>query len=554
MKRADVARTMLLIVVLTVVRCAAAQSDKTPAAKPKLVVQITMDQLRGDLLWDYRRVLTRGFNRLESGGYWVRHGDVNFAPTLSFLGHTTLATGMYPSHHGLTANEWWMQKGDKWQEVDVSSDERYRIVGSPDSRIGASPQNLLTTTIGEWILKAAPGAKAIALGTGQPIPIAYAGHAGTAVWFDSTLNQFTTSTFYARSLPSWVTSFNQTKLPEFESREWTLRVPQKYVALSRQERTYEDGLNGRFPHEYAKESTSPRASEPVPYPRWFSETPMKDEALFALAEEAVDAEQLGRRDVTDYLAVDVDATDSVGHRYGVRSLEQLDTLVRLDQALDHFLRHLDATVGKGNYVIALSADHGVVDLPQDYPHGHRVKMAEIEQLLDRVEDVARKSKPEDVVRNVVAVLRSASFIAAVYTQDDLAHGSGDAYLQCYARGSRPGFTTDFPLWTDKRRDFHPARYGIEVRFKEGMILDAATGVHGSPYALDRDVPIIFYGAGIRHGARLQGAKSVDVAPTLAAAARVVAPSNLDGRPLDFALAAGRKKSRSVLSGGAISKR
>ena len=523
-----------------------ASSPRLHAQRPRLIVQITMDQLRGDLVQRYAPVLDRGFRRMEDGGYWIRKGDVDHALTLSFPGHASLVTGMLPSHHGLTANEWWLESNGTWKEVDVTDDAGVHILGSPATRVGASPKFLLATTLGEWIKKADPQAKSIAVGTGTNIPIAYAGHLSDgAFWFDSSLNQFTTSTFYAENLPGWITSFNQEVLPKFERSSWKLSVPSKYMALADSKKRSFNHSNGirAFPHVYANESTGTQGT-PVTLSRWFAGTPMKDEALFALAARAVDAERLGQRGSTDYLAIDVDSTDSVGHEYGPRSLEQLDTLFRMDRALGDFLQHLDQMVGKGNYLVALSADHGVSDSPGVYPGGRRVTMPEIEALLDRVEKVATaEGKSErEITKAIVMELKASSFIADAYTEDDLARPSKDPYVHLYAHGFRQGFTTNFPLWTDKRRDYHPARYGIVVRFKKGMVLDAAIGVHGSPYEYDRDVPIIFFGAGIQHGVRPKGARTVDVAPTLGTAAGIAIPADLDGRPLAFVLSSAARGS------------
>ena len=505
-----------------------------------------MDQLRGDLLRSYMPAFTGGFRRLTGEGYWVRRGEVNFALTLSFPGHAALATGMEPSHHGLTANEWWVNRGADWNEVDVSDDSRYHIVGSPADRMGASPKNLLAITLGEWVLQADPLSKSIALGTGTRIPIAYAGHHATAaLWFDSTLNAFTTSTFYASTMPAWAQSFNRDGLAKFQGRVWDSTIPPETAKLADATPAMFHGhRQPSFPHEYDREAAQPNGAR-RPYPSWFSGTPLKDEALFALAATAVDAEQLGQRGALDYLSIDVDATDSVGHEYGPRSLEQLDCLLRLDRALGGFLDHLDRTLGKGNYLVALSADHGVADAPGSTPGSRAVTMPEIEALLDRVEALAKSksSLGENAVRSaMVAELKKAPFIADAYGEARLASPSSDLFVHLYSRVMRPGFTTDFPLWTDKRRDYHPARYGIVVRFQPGMVLDAAVGVHGSPYSYDRDVPIIFFGSGIVPGTRERGARTVDVAPTLAAAAGLTPPAKLDGHALPYVL---RSRSRAA---------
>jgi predicted AlkP superfamily pyrophosphatase or phosphodiesterase len=505
----------------------------TQQAQPKLLVQMTMDQLRGDLLRDYAPDLNQGFARLENGGFWIRRGNVNHGITVSFPGHATLATGMFPSHHGLMANEYWTQRDGKWVSVDFSNDPNFHILDDA-AAVGASPALMLAKTVGKWVKEADPHTKAIALGSDNDIPVAYAGHKSDGMYsIDSTVNKFTTSTFYASSIADWVNTFNQNELPGYQKRSWDLTVPRLLVSLANSRSTYIHGrMNPHFPHIYESESKS-RPDHPQPYAAWFASTPLKDEALFALAARAVDAERLGQRGAVDYLALDVDSTDQVGNKYGPRSLEQLHTLVRLDYALARFLDHLDVVVGKNNYVVALSADHGVADPPELRVGGRRITTPEIETLLDKVEAIvkANTGTPDELAEQIAAELKRADFIADAYTPKRLSAPSSDPFVQLYQRSFRPSFTADFPLWSDKAREHHPARYGIVVRFKEGMIFDRAVAVHGSPYAYDRDVPIIFYGTNIRHGSQLNGAMTVDVALTLSAAIEIRPPAGLDGHPL-----------------------
>jgi predicted AlkP superfamily pyrophosphatase or phosphodiesterase len=501
--------------------------------KPMLIVQITADQLRGDLLDRYRSALNDGIARIENDGYWIHRGQVDHGVTLSFPGHATLATGMYPSHHGLTANEWWLSQKGIWGEADVSADEHFSMLDEPTRR-GVSPLNMKATTLGEWVKASNPLSKSVALGTGNPIPVAYAGRNADAVyWYDSASDSFTSSTFYSAVAKPWVAAFNVEQLPKYQSRVWALTVPLSLVGLAKPDATsYENrGLHNTLPHDYAAESElDQRGGTSASYSRWFATTPMKDEALLGLAAEAVDAENLGQRGVTDYLAIDIDSTDEVGHQYGPLSLEQFDTLTRLDHALARFLEHLDARVGKGKYVLAFSADHGVTDPPEAGGGGRRVTSSEIDSLLDRV-DVIASAGPRSraaLIDRIVAELKQADFIADAYSQERLAAASSDPYVQLYQRMFRKGFTTNFPLWGERLHLHHPARYGIVVRFKENMVIDAATGIHGSPYAADRLVPIMFYGTNILTGSRNSGGRTVDVAPTLAAAAGIQSPRSLDG--------------------------
>jgi hypothetical protein len=501
-----------------------------------LIVQITFDQLRGDLVERYRPAFQYGFKRVLEDGWWVRHGEVDHGFTLSFPGHATLATGLHPSHHRLGANEWWQRGPNGWQSVSVVRDARFAIVGHAGAA-GASPWQMHGTAIADWVKAANPAARTVAIGS--DVAIAYGGRRPDgAYWFDSASGGYTTSTYYRASLPDWVLALNRklTALP----RSWEASVPSKWRSLAQHpgrcapfaaasERWSANADRMLGPHRY-----EPAKDGKDGYLSWLGSTPLADEQLLRSVGEIIQAEHLGEDEAVDYLALSIGATDAVGHDYGPLSLEQLDTLLRLDRALGAMLDELDASVGKGNYVIAISADHGVADPPEDRCL-HRVTTAEIEALLDRVEAIARRHSQGDrdaLIRAIVAELRRSPFIGEVYTEADLASPArGDWKTELMKRSFVPGNATDFPLWTDRPRPFHPARYGIVVQFKKGMTFDRATSVHGSPYRYDRLVPIILYGAGVPQRVYRSGGRTVDVAPTLAALAGIPVPSKLDGHAL-----------------------
>ena len=517
--------------ILPMVAAAAIAAPAAAAERPRLVVQITFDQLRGDLLERYRPALSRGLKRVIDQGWWVRHGEAAHGLTVSWPGHGTLATGMYPTHHGLSANEWWDKVGDQWAEIGAASDPNSRIVGRENAP-GESPWRMEATSIGDWFKAASPAAKVIAIGSDAAIPYGGKRPDGT-YWFDSAAGGFTTSTYYAASRPAWTDALNAriAALPK----TWTLAVPERWQALAQHPQLCPafksdgdapvagGGMLG--PHVYRDSSGS--------HLSWLGSTPLADEELLASAGEVVRAEGMGQDDIPDYLNLAIGSTDSVGHEYGPVSLEQLDTILRLDRALGAFLDDLDRTVGKGRYAIAISADHGAADPPENQCL-HRVTSAEIEALLDRVEVLAKGHEGDDasLQAEIIAELQKAPFVGEVYTAQRLALAApGDWKAALMKRSFLPGRIPNFPLWSNKPREFHPARYGIFVQFKQGMIFDYARSVHGSPYAYDRLVPVIFYGAGVPHREISRGARTVDVAPTLAELAGVSPPSNLDGRVL-----------------------
>jgi hypothetical protein len=505
---------------------AALAATATPvqaAERPRLVVQITFDQLRGDLLDRYRPAFTGGLKRVLDEGWWVRNGEAAHGITVSWPGHTTLATGLFPSHHGLTANEWWEEVGGSWREVGATDDPRYRTLGR-DNRPGESVVNLRGTSIGDWFKAANPSAKVVAIGSDAAVP--YGGHQPDGVfWYDGRAGGFTTSTNYASALPDWVARLNAriAKLPS----EWSFSVPDFRPLADHPQRCPAFGTPARFPHRY-EAGSAPTATS---FMEWVGSTPLVDEELLRHAGDIVRANHLGEDDVPDYLAIISGSTDGTGHEYGPVSPEQLDTLVRLDHALGEFIDDLDRSLGKDGYVLAISADHGATDPPENQCL-HRVTTAEIDDLLDRVEAIASNHRGgrTSLVKAIIAELERSPFIGGVYTAERLERAEpGDWKAQLMRRSVRPDKTPNFPLWSEKPRPFHPARYGIFVIFKEGVIFDAATSVHGSPYPADRLVPVIFYGAGVRHHMLESGARTVDVAPTLGSLAGIATPAKMDGQ-------------------------
>lgn len=493
------------------------------AERPRLIVQITFDQLRGDLLDRYGPALSGGLRRMMDRGWRVKRGEAAHGITVSWPGHGTLATGLYPSHHGWTANEWWMEVAGKWQEVSAGADPRYHELGR-EGAAGRSTRTMLAPAIGDWFKAASPRSKVVAIGSDAAVP--YAGRNPDALfWYDAAVG-FTTSTNYAATLPLWVVHLNAriAALPH----NWSFSPERPSLELAgHPQRCKEFQPSRGFPHAYAP------GPEGTSFLQWVGSTPLVDEELLRGAGEIVRANALGQDDIPDYLNIAIGSTDSVGHEYGPVSAEQLDAVVRLDRALGIFLDDLDRTVGKDRYVVGISADHGATDPPEERCI-HRVSTTEIDALLDRVENIAKQyeSSGRSPVRAIEAELRKAPFVGGVYSRQILASAPAtDWKAQLMRRSFRPDHIPNFPLWSNKPRPFHPARYGIFVIFKEGMIFDAATSVHGSPYAPDRLVPIIFYGAGVPRRVAEAGGRTVDVAPTLAALGGIRTPAKLDGKSL-----------------------
>jgi hypothetical protein len=376
---------------------------------------------------------------------------------------------------------------------------------------------------------------------GPTSTMALAGRSGGhAYFFSSSVGRYVTSSYFRDAYPGWVDRFNRQALPtSLNIASWDLVAPAGALRLARRDAAgYEaDGIHTTFPHRFRDETEASAVEDPAAFARWFSGTPMLDEATLALASTAVDALRLGDRGVVDYLGVNVSSLDDVGHAYGPMSVEQLDALLRLDRALGSLFARLDESVGVGGYLVALTADHGVANVPE-FEQEHRRPGRRIDrQTLDRLIDAAviaagdRDAGPGDWRERVAERLEQYDFVADVMTTSELgSDAAGDPFIALYRNSFRPDRVVQFPV-RQTADGASLAPLGLIVRFTEGTIPDYAPAVHGSPYLYDRHVPLLFMGPGVEPGVSDEPVRTVDVAPTLAALAGIPPPSGLDGRPL-----------------------
>jgi len=520
-------------------------STEAPRARIPLVVLVTVDQLRADLLDRYDSLFTGGFRRLRDEGLRFTEARVDHAVTVSHPGHVTLATGKFPSHHGIVDAAFYAKEGDHRRLEDALADPNERILGEA-GRPGVSPSRILATTLSEWFHAADPNSRAVALGSGQYASLLHAGRLrGDVYWYSPASGRYVTSSYYRADYPPWVERFNEGKLADLlaSSDEWSCGVPAgaRSLALS-DDSTFEgDHVHVAFPHRLA--DFLPPGAPPDPArlrgarAAWLAWTPVLDEATLLLAREAVTSLGLGQRGSSDYLSIVVSQVDDIGHSYGPFSLEQLDNLMKLDRELGEFFDHLDRAVGRGRWLAALSADHGVADVPEhllaEGGGARRVTSAEIDAVLAAAAKAASEGGEEGREDRVAKAVRSFDFVADAMTTADLsgpADGS-DPFRNLYRRSWRPDRVPRFPLFALSGDGTGIGQYGVSVRLAEGAIIDLDPGVHGSPYDYDRRVPFVLLGPGVAPGPSDVPARTVDVAPTLASIAGIPFPDDLDGRPL-----------------------
>jgi predicted AlkP superfamily pyrophosphatase or phosphodiesterase len=346
--------------------------------RPKLVLEIVVDQLRGDMpAMVLDRCGSGGFRYLTEKGVWYKNAHHPHANTETIVGHVTLSTGAYPSRHGMVGNVWFDAEKDRL--VYNIEDPDYAATGGlgardMDSEVdasqvskteGRSPKTIVTTTFSdEMSLFYGPKAKIFAVSGKDRGAVAMAGHMGKAFWYSTNNGQFASSTYYYKEFPGWVRKWNeQKKADAYYEKHWELSRPKStYKNSFQDDRPYENphdlgGYGKVFPHPFGDKDNKY-------YYTLLMASPIVDELTVDFAKALVQNEKLGQDSVPDYLAISLSGTDYVGHLFGPASLESEENLLRLDRTLADLFDFIDKTVGLESTLIVLSADHGTPEAPE----------------------------------------------------------------------------------------------------------------------------------------------------------------------------------------------
>ena len=513
---------------------AAAQSTPKPAAAapetppPTLVVLITVDQMRPEYFTRFEPQLTGGLRRLWRGGAVFTNAFQDHAITETAPGHASTLSGRYPAHTGIVTNSSGVLDP---QAPLVASD------GPP-----ASPFRFRGSTLTDWLRVKDARTRALSVSRKDRGAILPLGRAEQSVfWYDAGTNGvggFTTSRYYADTLPSWVSAFNaRNPVSRWAGAAWTPLLPDSAYREPDSVPVEHAGKDYVFPHVLP---TEPRALAGE-----LTQVPVMDSLTLALALDGVRTLGLGNGPVTDVLAVSLSTTDAVGHRYGPDSREQHDQILRLDRALGAFLDSLYATHDSARVVVALTADHGMAPFPgvrsADPNQGaHFIDPAKLVAPVRAA--LAARGVDSTALRfgdGVVQVDRAAFARAGV---------NADSVVRAFAATLRrtPGIARAETMREVARHD--TTRDAIARRWLH-MIpadLDVALVVtpkpywpwgsgsyasHGIPQDHDAHVPLILYGAPFKPGKYATFARVYDLAPTLAAVLGATPTEKLDGKVL-----------------------
>lgn len=500
------------------------QSPPPPAAPPKLVVLISVDQMRADYIDRFRHQWSKGLRRLLDEGAWFREADFPYYNTVTCAGHASISTGTVPAVHGMVLNQWWER--DNSRLVSCTDDEREKLVtyGIPVHGVGHSARNLASTTLSDEMRLQLPQApKVVSISLKARSAISLGGHRPDAViWLDEADGEWVTSTaFTSVPLGFFANYITRNSLRSQMGRRWDRLLPlDKYVyEYSTDNRRRIALVTRQFPH------TVKGTGEEIggAFTDAWESSPFSDEYLGALARLSVDELKLGAGPATDFLAISYSALDKVGHDFGPDSHEVQDVLIHLDRELGLLLDHLDKHVGKGRYVIGLSSDHGVSPVPERMKaagfESGRIGTVAVGRIID---DVLQKELGGGPYRTRV-IYNDIYFNEGVYAKLTQNPKAMQAVLDVVRRTEgvwrvyrKEELSATDPFTRQSAMSHYDGRSGdIKMLGRAYWITSSSTTTHGTGHRYDTHVPVLLYGHGIKPGEYVERASPIDIAPTLA---------------------------------------
>ncbi|MBT8272500.1 MAG: alkaline phosphatase family protein [Bacteroidia bacterium] len=516
---------------------------------PKLVVGIVVDQMRYDYLTRFAEKYGKGgFNRLIAEGFNCKNNHFNYIPTYTGPGHSSVYTGTTPKYHGIISNNWYDKVNKK--TVYCAGDDSVQTVGTLGSVGQMSPHRMITTTFSdENRLTTQMRGKTIGISIKDRGAVLPAGHTGNAAYWFHGANEgiWISSTFYMQDLPKWVKDFNASKKVEDYLGVWrTLHSIDTYTESGPDLNAFEGGFDGKdtatFPYNL-KALSGDNGGYDILRVSPFGNSIVTD---FALA--ALDAEALGQDNDTDVLAISYSSTDYIGHNFGVNSKEVQDTYLRLDLEIERLLTTLDEKVGKGNYTVFLTSDHGAVNVPS-YLQSVKIPAGYIEnnQLRQKFNmfltlTYGRSDLVENVSNNQIFLdrekIKEANLNLAEVQQaivnELISYESVDKVYSATTMATT-AFTDGVELLL--QNGYNQKRSGdVLIVNNPATISYSRTGsTHGSGLNYDTHVPLIFYGHGISKGSTTKKTRIIDIAPTISALLGISFPNGATGKPLYFVI-------------------
>lgn len=521
---------------------ATAQQKNTVSSgmeKPKLVIGLVIDQMRWDYLYRFSELYgSGGFKRLLKQGFSCENTMIPYVPTYTAVGHTCIYTGSVPAINGIIGNFWYEKSLNS--TVYCTDDSTVSGVGTSSAAGKMSPKNLWVTTITDELrLSNNFKSKVIGIALKDRGAILPAGHsANAAYWYDA--GKWISSTHYMAALPAWVNDFNKKdEAGIFMSKDWNTLLPiEKYTLSTADDKPYEANLPGEktvtFPHKLSQTGASKYES--------FKYTPFAATYTFDFAKQALENEQLGKNTVTDFLTVSISSTDYTGHAFGTNSIEIEDTYLRLDRDIADFLNYLDAKTGKGNYLLFLTADHGVANTP-GFLAEHKIPGGTFSDLALAAE-LNKKIEENFAIKKAVVSLQNYQ----VYLDIDAMEKQGkdaealkkliiktlkekDFITNAFETKKISTETLPEPVKKMVSNSYNDKRSG-DIQFvpKAGYFDGGPRGTtHGLWNPYDAHIPLVWFGWGVKQGKTNRETYMTDIAATVAAMLQIQMPSGCVGQ-------------------------
>ena len=531
--------------------------------RPKIVIGLVIDQMRWDYLYRYYDLYGNdGFKRLMKGGFNCQNTMIDYLPAFTAPGHTCIYTGSVPALHGIAGNNWIENKTGK--PVYCVDDATVHLYGDKSGAMSMSPRNLLTTTItDEYRLATNLKSKVYGVAIKDRGSILPAGHlANAAYWYNDKTGEFTTSSYYPNQHPDWLEAFNKRKGGDSMVKQgWRLlNNSADYDQSTTDANNYEKGFKGEkapvFPHVFDSLADTDRYAV-------LKTIPAGNTYTFMMAQACMEGEQLGlTRDAADFMAISLSSTDYAGHQFAPNSVEVEDMYLRLDRDIARFLKFLDRTYGRNNYLLFMTADHGAAHNPEflqdkDVPSGTlKGSFAEeLEDFLIREFKVKKEQKMdlktnkpiinnESLTRGIVnyQVFLNDSFIVKYKLDRKKVKEMIIDWLKDRPEVSfaidmeSPGKTpVPEPLHHMVVNGYYARRSGvIQFILNPGWFDNSGktTGTtHGTWNPYDTHIPLIWYGWHVHEGETNAQVHMTDIAPTLAAMLHIHMPKGCVGKPI-----------------------
>lgn len=540
---------LLAITCLLYTTTSIAQTKKTTPIvntqeAPKLVVGIVIDQMRWDYLYRFNaRYGNAGFKRLMTQGYNFDNAYINYIPSYTAVGHSTVFNGSVPAISGIVGNNWWEKSIKK--NMYCTSDSTVTSVGGTTYAGKMSPKNMLVTSVcDELRLSNNFRSKVIGIALKDRGAILPAGHsANAAYWYDEAVGKWITSSYYMSSLPQWVDEFNKLDEPsKFMSQDWNTLYPiASYEQSTTDVQPFEGKLGG------ISKAGFPYATSTIIKEKYssFKTTPGAATYTFDFGKQAIKSENLGKGSVTDFLTISVSSTDYAGHTFGPNSIEMEDVMLRLDKDIADFLSFLDKQIGVGKYTIMLTADHGAAHVPaflqsKKIPAGIYLEAPLAKEINEAVKEkfgidevienfqnyqvylndagiIAKKESKQEVMQYIIELLRSKDFITDAFaTADIVTHPITAVVKEKLINGYNYKRSGDIQML-------------IKPAYFEAYGNTGTTHGLWNPY--DTHIPLLFFGAGIKKGKSHRTVYMSDIAPTIASLLNIQEPNGSVGKVL-----------------------